>query len=178
MFLLTLIIIIFSSTAIAEPIVPPKQWTKDTRLWMARAYVAEAGWGGSRDHVAISYVLARRWNKQAKKNPKMTLLSMIRRYCSGLGPRIHTKRQRWVRQLRYNMTRPLAMPRNVSWKALSWRWKDALARAQQWYNGSLPDPCKGRAWHWGGSMDKPHPKMFRVWCGNTINIFYGVRNAN
>ncbi|MCK5643243.1 MAG: hypothetical protein KAJ19_20710, partial [Gammaproteobacteria bacterium] len=65
-------------------------------------------------------------------------------------------------------------PDNVRWSKHQRLWVGALVLSKVWVRGRLPDPCRGRAEHFGYEGDKPKPKMFKVDCGATQNIFYGL----
>lgn len=164
------------SVADAQPPVPAGQWTPDTHIWLARAMVAEAGWHSNRDHVAIAHVLARRWHRARDRWPTLRFLDVIRNYCAGLGDyrRSLTPRQKWLRALDFEVARPSGWPRRVSWKKHSRYWRGALKRSQRWAAGAIKDPCRGKAWHWGGTIDSPYGRMVAVDCGETRNTFYGM----
>lgn len=156
---------------------PASQWTADAHLWLSRAMVAEAGWRSDRDHVAIAYVLARRWHRAKLRFATLRFVDIVRNYCAGLGDyrRSLTPRQQWLRGLGFLPARPEAWPRKVSWERHEPLWRAALLRSQRWSLGKLKDPCRGRALHWGGTIDSPHGRMTPVDCGETRNTFYGLR---
>ncbi|MGD8860224.1 MAG: hypothetical protein PVI30_09430 [Myxococcales bacterium] len=165
-----------TSTAAARPPVPAEQWTSDARLWLARAMIAEAGWRAPRDHAAIAHVLARRWRRVVERYETIRFVDVIRNYCSGLGglSRSPTRRQRWVRRLWPDGSRPEGWPDYASWDRHAPLWRHTLARADRFGRGELRDPCRGRAWHWGGTIDSPRGRMQPVNCGDTQNTFYGL----
>jgi len=144
--------------------------------------IAESGWEAERDHVAIAYVLARRWHQAVKRYPHLRFIDVIRRYCSGLGYMLRhepTKRQLWVRALSLDGFKPRGWPANASWKKHRPLWRAALKRSDNWYRGKLRDPCRGLAWHFGGKMDLDRAErrqMVRLDCGDTKSIFFGLRN--
>jgi hypothetical protein len=176
-YIATGVLLLATSTASAQdrPI-PESQWTRDTHIWLARAMVAEAGWKAERDHIAIAYVLARRWRRLAENWPALRFIDVIRNYCAGLGnyTRSLTSRQRWLRGLSWNDDKPEGWPRAASWKRHLPLWREALARSARWSQGELADPCRGRAWHWGGTIDTPQGRMVAVNCGETRNTYYRV----
>ena len=156
---------------------PETQWTRAAHLWLARAMIAEAGWEAERDHVAIAYVLARRWRRIRQRFDAMRFVDVVRNYCAGLGDykRSLTPRQRWVRTLGFMAIRPSGWPEGSSWQHHQRFWRAALSRSDAWFRGMIEDPCRGRALHWGGTIDSPHGRMTRVECGPTRNTFYGLR---
>lgn len=159
----------------ASPL-PASEWTPQVQLWLARAMVSEAGWDAELDYVAIAYVLLRRWHQMNQRWPALRFVDVVRGYCSGLGdyPRRLTARQRWIRGLSSDGEKPLHWPRNASWKLTYPFWKTALDVSEKWGRGELRDPCRGRAWHWGGTIDTPRGRMIAVNCGPTRNTFYGI----
>jgi hypothetical protein len=138
--------------------------------------VAEAGWRAERDHIAIAYVLARRWRRMVERWPRMRFLDIVRTYCAGLGDyrREFTPRQQWLRSLSPTGTKPKGWPDGASWTRHLPLWKAALERSDRWRQGKLRDPCRGKAWHWGGVIDTPQGRMVPVDCGKTLNTFYSV----
>ncbi len=144
---------------------------RGTRLVLAQAMVAEAGWRADRDHAGIAHVLGRRW----RTRPALASLSfgeVVRRYCAAW----RTKRRRatWVRALSTPAARPMGWPRQASWRAHAPLWRQVLRRAERFLLGQLADPCRGRASHWGSPQDVPGPRMRRVNCGPTLNRYYMV----
>ncbi len=178
-FIATGVMVLAASTASAQarPI-PESQWNRETHIWLARAMVAEAGWRAERDHVAIAYVLARRWRRLTENWPAFRFIDVIRNYCAGLGDytREFTARQRWLRGLSWSDEKPNGWPRAASWSRHLPLWRNALKRSARWSEGGLTDPCRGRAWHWGGTIDTPQGRMVAVNCGKTRNTYYRVLN--
>ena len=157
---------IFLSASVTKGQLPP--YTKSNHLWLARAMVAEAGWTKTIDHAAIAHVLGRRWNRAKQRFPNLRFEAQIRGYCSGLY-RMRTSRHIWLHNLTGSKM-PLGWPVNrVSWDRHKPLWKAALERAKRYFEGELVDPCRGKAWNWGGGMDLP--KGPKINCGKTVNIF-------
>jgi hypothetical protein len=167
-----------AAPAEASTFLPPAQFTPRTRVWLARAMVSEAGWKAELDHAGISHILYRRWKNMRKRWPDMTFEHVIRAYCAGfyVKERSLTPRQRWIQQLIPSPRQPKDWPaKKASWKVHMPLWKAAWDRAGRFGAGKLRDPCRGRAWHWGGEIDLPLAKQKRlveVDCGNTRNTFY------
>jgi hypothetical protein len=165
----------FAGVASARPPIPPEQWDRSTHLWLARAFVAEAGWKARRDWAGIAWVLAGRWRRASKRWPALRFVSTIRGYCAGLGEgRSRTARMAWVHGLRPDMLAPGGWPAGASWERHEPWWRDAVRMAERWSRGGVGDPCRGRAQHWGGpdGLDPPRGRMERVDCGETLNVFY------
>lgn len=160
-------------------VLPADEWTPRTHLWLARAFVAEAGWEGERDHAAIAWVLERRWKRAKKRWQTLRFIDVVRAYCAGLGdwkPRV-TRRQQWVRELAFDLDEPEHWPRKADWGEHVGYWQGALNRAWDWQRGRVSDPCRGKSWHWGGTIDSPFGRMVAVDCGDTRNTFYGLSSA-
>jgi hypothetical protein len=170
-------LLLWSSSAQARAPLPDSQWNSQTHVWLARAMVAEAGWLAERDHVAIAYVLARRWRNMSERWPTTRFIDVVRRYCAGLGDyhSSFTRRQLWIRALSPDIAEPEGWPAQVSWRRHSMLWRDALVRSAEWAGGILRDPCRGRAEHWGGTIDSPRGRMVPVDCGETENTFYRLK---
>lgn len=176
-YIVTAALLLVTSTATAREPLPKEQWTPGAQLWLARAMVAEAGWTAELDHAAIAHVLARRWKRLAERWPTMRFLDVVRKYCSGLGGfhRDLTLRQRWVRELQPIGEEPEGWPRHASWSRHRPLWRAALARSASFAEGELRDPCRGKAVHWGGTIDSPRGRMVAIDCGETQNTFYALR---
>jgi hypothetical protein len=165
-----------AAVAHARPPIHVDQWTPETRLWLSRAMVAEAGWRAERDHVAIAYVLSRRYRRARERWPGLRFVDMIRSYCAGLGgfQRSLTPRQVWLRALQPDATEPEGWPLGIAWSRHLPLWRAAFKRSEAWSRGLLRDPCGGRAWHWGGTIDFPRGRMVETDCGSTQNTFYSL----
>jgi len=166
-------LVLSTRTAAARPPLPPEQRTPEAELWLARTFVGEAGWRAKRTHVGIAYVLARRWRRAVARWPDMRFDTVIKNYAHALGFRRRgtpTKRQLWIRGLEGEL-RPEHWPRSrASWKRHVSLWKSARERAARFFAGRLRDPCKGRAWHWGGTIDvdlAASKRLRPVDCGDT-----------
>lgn len=160
--------------------VPKEQWTPQARLWLARAMVAEAGFLNRTDHVALAWVLAKRWKRlRERRDPSLPFVKVVRAYCAGLGDTAaRSRRQQWVRELPGDaQTRPKSWPSKYSWKRHRKLWRRVLERADAWARGELADPCP-QAVHWGGTMDKPRGRM-RAVCARlpTANDLYSVGDS-
>lgn len=173
---IAVLLLLVASSARARRPIPPEQWDPVAHVWLARAYIAESGWEARRDWRAISWVLARRWAKGVERFPRLRFVDVVRGYCAGMGARVWTRRQRWLRGLDFAAQKPPAWPRRASWEDARGHWVAALRMAWRWADGRVGDPCRGAALHWGGpGLDPPRGRMFRVDCGETLNVFYGMR---
>ena len=58
------------------------------------------------------------------------------------------------------------------------KWRATLERVRRFERGELPDPCRGRALHWGdreGDLARAKRAGWaRVSCGNTANLFWSI----
>ncbi len=162
MFML-LSILLLPCTALAERLpVPETELDEQTKLTLAQAMVGEADWYEP-DHVAIAFVLARRWPMYRDNRQDVSFKTYIELYSSPLR-RERNARAAWVRSLPWgSIEGPFAK-----------HWDRVRALVEAWAAGKVKDPCP-RAVHWGGAMDRPGPDMVPMSCGLTRNIFYGIR---
>jgi hypothetical protein len=176
---LTLLLITqVGATNTAEPnfhLISDRQWNEKTKVWIARALVSEAGWDETTDHVAIAYVLYRRWQIAKRSNPKLSFISVIKMYCAGFGRTAPSPRQRWVINLVADGSRPKGWPNDIRWRDYRDRWLKVVDTVESWRTGRFQDPCNGLSRYWGGPMDRPSRRMVRMDCGPTKNWFYTVK---
>ena len=152
-----------TASADARP-VPAGQWDTGTQLTLAQVMVGEADWHEP-DHIAIAYVLTRRWQHHRRARGPITFKHYMQLYSSTM--KVDTERARWVRALPWGR---LEGPHEE-------RWSKVIALVKAWGAGQVNDPCP-EAEHWGGAMDRPGRKWQPVSCGMTKNIFYGAREKN
>jgi hypothetical protein len=145
-------------------VLPQEQLDEETKLTLARAMVGEADWHEP-DHVAIAFVLARRWPLYREHGQPVPFQTYIQRYSSALR-RDSGARSAWLRSLPWG---PIQGP-------FAGHWDRVRALVERWSQGKIKDPCPG-AMHWGGAMDRPAASLKPVSCGYTRNIFYGHRAA-
>ncbi|HEY6879542.1 MAG TPA: hypothetical protein VI299_16060 [Polyangiales bacterium] len=142
--------------------VPESDWDEATKLKLAQIMVGEADWHEP-DHVAIAYVLARRWPQFQQMHGPISFAWYIGMYSSVM--KVDSKRTRWVRGLPWgDITGPYAK-----------RWHRVVELVEAWGEGRVKDPCPDAA-HWGGAMDRPGKSWEPVSCGLTKNIFYTHRD--
>jgi hypothetical protein len=125
--------------------------------------VGEADWHEP-DHIAIAFVLAKRWPLYRAHHQDATFDQYIALYSSPLRRDLGA-RSTWLRSLPWG---PIEGPH-------SQRWDRVRALVERFSQGRLKDPCPG-AMHWGGAMDRPGAGMKPVSCGYTRNIFYSFRS--
>jgi hypothetical protein len=145
------------------PPVPSDEWDETTQLTLARAMVGEADWHEP-DHVAIAFVLARRWRIHQSRQEPVSFQRYISLYSAPL--RSTSPRTKWIRELPWG---PVDGP-------YSERWDRVQRLVTAWGEGRVRDPCPS-AVHWGGAMDRPSKRWHPVSCGLTRNIFYSKREA-
>jgi hypothetical protein len=156
-------------------LISDREWTGDVKVWIARAMVSEAGWDETLDHVAVAFVLLRRWRLAQKQFPGYSMVSVVRKYCAGFRDMALTKRQKWIKNMTLDGRRPAGWPDDIFWRDYRDRWIAVLNLVEAWRRGEHPDPCSGKAMYWGGPMDRPSKRMIRMDCGNTKNRFYTVK---
>jgi len=143
---------------------PVDEWDENTQLTLARAMVGEADWHEP-DHVAIAYVLARRWRVHQMNREPLTFQRYIELYSASL--RSVSERSSFIRSLPWG---PLPGPYEQ-------RWNRVQQLVKAWGEGRVKDPCPN-AVHWGGAMDRPSRNWHPISCGLTRNIFYGYRDRD
>jgi hypothetical protein len=157
---------------------PDSEWSEEVKLLTAQAMLAEAGFQSRADHVAIAYVLARRY-RLVKHS--YSFAKMLRAYCSGFDkwvPKRLERRLTWIKSLSAQQeVAPTGWPPEYgSWERHRKLWNDLLQRAEDWRAGRLADPCKGRAIYWGGVGDpRLGHGLVTLNCGKTDNTFYGYK---
>lgn len=173
-FLAIVSILLSISSSAAAPVradrmqpVPETQMDERTKLTLAQALVGEADWHAP-DHVAISWVLAKRWQWIEEKSPgKMTFEEYVRAYASPL--KVKNARTEWIQALPWE-----TLPPEGKLGPFVKHWDRVRELVEHWADGNIPDPCP-QAVHWGGEMDRPGKAMKPVNCGKTLNIFYSQR---
>ena len=127
----------------AADVDPRETARRDPALLLAQALIAEAGWTVRNDHVAILYVLLRRSTLPAFQRDDGLLpeCRVALAYVRAFHPRgALSDRQRRMRAL--------------DWPLLEERAPGVARLTRGWVAGTRPpDPCAGRAWHWGSRVD-------------------------
>jgi hypothetical protein len=141
---------------------PDSEWDEATRLTLAQVMVGEADWHEP-DHVAIAFVLARRWQQFAQARGPISFQRYIQLYSSTM--KVSTPRAKWVR----------ALPWGELHGQHAKEWAHVQKLVTLWGQGKVKDPCP-RAEHWGGAMDRPGRSWEPTTCGMTKNIFYQHRD--
>lgn len=176
--ILTLCLLLSSvAHAAPKPLLDDSQWTPTTRLWLARAMIGEGGWLAERDHVGFAWVFYRRWLKMRERWPEMRFVDVVRFYAKSLGDGRSqpTDRQVWVRGLLGDEAPPGWPAKKARWSRHVVWWQKTLERTDKWRLGLLRDPCRGRAYNFGGSIDveiAEQKGLREVDCGDTESIFY------
>ena len=161
---LLLLVLLATAPAFAyrkPPPVPVEEWDDATQLQLARAMVGEADWHEP-DHVAIAYVLSRRWRMHSQNREPISFQRYIALYAASL--RKASDRSQFIRAMPWG---PMPGPHEQ-------RWNRVQKLVQAWGDGLVKDPCPN-ALHWGGAMDRPSRRWHPVSCGLTRNIFYTHR---
>lgn len=159
--------------AIQHPI-SEEEWTPESRLWLARSVLGEAGWARWDEYTAIAFVYAER----SKASKTHTFIRMIKKYSAAVR-RPGKRRNPWLFQTKTGpeaLMRPPMWPMGPTWKGLYDKaWKNTLVWADQWYEGKRPNTCPG-ANHFGGQMDShraENKRWKRIKCKTRMrNRFY------
>lgn len=150
--------------AYRKPPLPEVEWDESTQLTLAQAMVGEADWHEP-DHVAIAYVLARRWHRHQMNREPLSFQRYIQLYSASL--RSVSERSSFIRSL----------PWGVLPGPYEQRWNRVQKLVKAWGDGRIKDPCPN-AMHWGGAMDRPSRNWSPTSCGLTRNIFYTHRDRD
>lgn len=138
---------------------------------LLQAFVAEADFDAPADHAAIGHVLIRRATQAG-----ISLADMAHAYVSIFKASVQGyPRTRWVRGLTSACEAPPMWPSSIRWSRPACL--NVVARARALLSGDLPDPCHGRAQHWGSRTGVDHARALRAhWkrvdCGKTLNAFW------
>ncbi|MCP4243506.1 MAG: hypothetical protein GY772_23370 [bacterium] len=136
---------------------PGQRVSDDDRLVLIQTMIAEAGWRKARDHAAILHVLDRRRRLPLLAPENLSLADMAKRYSKFHSPHKPINKHR-------ARVKAVTLESAPAWS------HEAVTR---FYDGTLPDPCRGKALHWGSFSDYRGRTGFRsvVDCGPTHNIF-------
>lgn len=145
------------------------QGTAETTL--ARMAIGESDWN-ARDQSAVLHVVARRAARAGVSVEQMSL-----RYSSVFAGK-PTPRKRWVLAIESSCEQPTAWPKHLRWDRYRARCLATFERVQRFLRGELPDPCRGRANHFGSAtiaVDVERAARAgwrRVSCGGAVNAFW------
>ena len=131
---------------------PPRAWSPETRLTLARCLIAEAD-GHTADYLPILGVLERRAELTGR-----TIEAQARAYCGFF--RLRSKRAENIRASTF------AEPRHGNRKL----WIRALVFVEAFERGELRDVC--RADHWAEPQRRVGKHLREIYCAGTANRFY------
>lgn len=139
-----------------------KEEYSEARIWLARACIAEEGWGDRAGCSAVAHAYARR----AALPSRGTLRETIVTHAAALRSRSsYSKRQAFMR----------ALPTGAS-NAQRADFAATLALLDRWYQGRVKDPCAPhRPVDFGSATDRPPVGAVRVYCSAGDSRFYEVR---
>lgn len=142
----------------------PKAEYAEARETLAKACIAEEGWGDFKGCAAVAHVYARKY--KARSRPNTTLRSIVERHCAALRPgRAHSKRSYGLSNL------PTTLGQ---FPGKSDTWTRTLAFLDKWYMGRAKDPCRGAAVDFGGADDNAAVGAVRVECDGPDNRYYEI----
>lgn len=154
-----------------ERLVPAEEWTPETRLWLARSLVGEAGWRAADEHAAIAHVYVVRWRMSKRRS----LVQLVRAYSAAVHGRRNLKHP-WIYGLNVDGAEPAGWPvGKARWTRYRDAWLDVLEWSDRWAAGAVANPCP-RANHFGGHVDRHRADALRwhvVKCSAPMrNFFY------
>jgi hypothetical protein len=133
-------------------------FSNEDRLVLVHSILGEAGWRPRNDHPAILHVLERR--RKLPTHVGKNLTEMAKSYSNFLNEdREETPHRRAV----FATTLETAP-----------RWAVRLVDKFLANPRSIKDPCKGKAWNWGGHFEVGTNNPHAVDCGSTANVFLGL----
>ena len=138
------------STVEVQSPIPSDQWNEDTKVWLARSCVGEAGFHAVEECMGIAWTYATRYKRINK--PSIKFETFIKQYSAALKSKFNVTRT-WVMGLRIDGKRPSGWPNHLDWKSYAPHWETVLSSLDSWAIGLMPNPVEG-ADHFGGPMDK------------------------
>lgn len=175
MLMLMSAISIGSEQRITERPIPESQWNDETKLWLARSCVGEAGFVAYEECIGIAWVYAARW----RASPRGTTLEDVIRGYSAAVKRRSTLRRKWILNLRLDGKRPKRWPKRLLWSGHRPFWEKILRELDQWAKGRRENPVEG-ANHFGGKMDTPRKSWIIIEPISSVafgNLFYRSSSA-
>ena len=133
----------------------------EARIWLARACIAEEGWGDRKGCAAVSHTYGRRY----KIRDGVSLRRVVTSHAAALRDRkTHSIRQRFMRGL----------PNGASGDQQA-DFAATLTLLDRWYQGRVKDPCApSRPIDFGSATDRPPVGALRVQCSAGDSRFYEV----
>jgi hypothetical protein len=139
-----------------ESPVPGKDWGPQTKVWLARSCVGEAGFFNIEECIAIAWVYATRASDSG-----WPLIEMMKKYSSAL-KRHKRHRRPWIFQLNANGRKPESWPAGVLWSRYRGAWMEMLATLDKWQAGEIANPVPG-ANHFGSKEDEMASILVQGW---------------
>jgi hypothetical protein len=141
---------------------------------LMRVWVAEAGWTAERDHAAMGYTLLR-WVGVRGDDLPAVVHAMVDRHSRALD------RHPWLTSLGADCAQPTGWPAKLSWGRHVPLCIALVRRAEKLLDGTLRDPCHGRADQWRARKSKALRSALRrgykrVGCGRTVDAYLSEPN--
>jgi len=132
-----------------------EEWTDESKVWLARSCVGEAGFHARGECLAIAWVYAER----SSYSDKFDFLGMVKRYSAAVQK---SKNHRtWIRGLNLAADKPEDWPEGPDWEGVyKPAWQKLLSMVDEWANGEWDNPCPG-ANHFGGYHDTSRIRRLR-----------------
>jgi hypothetical protein len=151
--------------------IPDSEWNEDTKVWLARSCIGEAGFGADDECVGIAWTYATRYKII---NGNVSFVNLIKQYSSALKAKSNTQRP-WIKGLRLDSKIPKGWPSKLDWNNIhSKLWQRLLDKLDAWASGKIANPVEG-ADHFGGPMDANRYNWKRVIPSSNVvfrNRFY------
>jgi len=153
---LVVLLVMTLARNVSGEVVPEHEWNDETKVWLARSLVGEAGWRRPVEYAAIAWVYVAR----ARLSKSRNFLQIVRRYSAAVKNRRNRQRP-WLYQLGFDGARPDDWPSGPMWAGLHKEaWLDTLDWCDEWQAGKHPNPCP-RANHFGGYADEHRAEALR-----------------
>ena len=169
-------------TAATQPPLPASEWTAEAKHLTAQMNRGEADWTAHSDHIAMPWVMVKRFLHGQKVGHEADRFGRIRYKGRGIRPARYVDYIRsYSSPLKVSKSRRQRETQALPWGPLTGRlarfsvhWLVIMANVERFGRGEIPDICP-EATHWGGWGDAKRGRMRKVKCSEpTANTFYKV----
>lgn len=135
----------------------------DAKPWLAKACIAEEGWGDFKGCAAVLYTYLRRTEQIKNRGRDVTLRGVVRSHSAPL------RADRPKRSARAQLIVNLPDSGNQRQKETFQR---TLQFVEDWQRGRVQDPCDDHTVDFGGHMDRKPRHHRLVRCSGATSLFY------